>query len=159
MKSTSSGQLEAADAPKHSNFVAILAPLLGDWHVEGDVEASEHGPAARWRSTERCEWLPGERFLVNRWDAKVGDRPFQGMAVFGHDAETGYFATFYDDAGHHPTYLVTIEGSTWTLTGEAQRATYEFSDGGRAMRICWETRGDQGWQKLCELRATRARPH
>ena len=159
MKSSSSGQLEAADPPARHNLAFHLAALVGHWHVEGDVAETEHGPATRWRSEEHCEWLPGECFLVNRWDARVGDRPFEGMAVFGHDTESGYFATFYDNAGHHPTYLVTIEGNTWTLTGEAQRATYEFAEDGNEVRIRWETKGDEGWQPLCELQGRRGRSH
>lgn len=142
-----------------ASYASHLKPLAGRWHVEGDVEATSHGPASKWTSEEHADWLPGERFLVNRWDAKVGERGFRGMAVFGHDPDSGFFATFYDNAGHHPTYDVTIEGLTWQLIGDAQRATFEFSGDGKTVHIRWESRGDKGWEPLCDLTGTRVTTH
>jgi ketosteroid isomerase-like protein len=132
---------------------ARLEPFAGHWVVEGEVQKSAYGPASRWTSDERCEWLPGQRFLVNRWDARVGERDFRGMAVFGYDPQRGYFARFHDHAGNAPDYRVSIDGPTWTLTGEAQRAVYEFGAGTIAMR--WEWRDDNGWHSLRTLRARR----
>ena len=159
MKASSSGALEAAGISRTRNSAVRLGALAGRWKVQGDVAATEHGTALRWTSEEAAEWLPGECFLVLRWDARVGDRDFDGMAVFGCDAHEGYFATFYDNAGHHPTYLITIDDCTWTLTGEEQRATYEFAADGESIRIRWETKGKEGWQPLCDLRAERAKAH
>ena len=133
--------------------IARLEPMAGCWHVEGDVQSSAYGPASHWTSDERCEWLPGQRFLVNRWDARVGERDFKGMAVFGYDPQRGYFARFHDNAGNAPDYRVSIDGTTWTLTGEAQRAVYEFGAGTIAMR--WELRDEKGWHPLRTLTARR----
>ena len=133
--------------------------IAGRWRAEGDVSETENGPASRWASDEHAEWLPGERFLVNRWDAKVGDKDFRGMAVFGCDDRDGYFATFYDNAGNHPTYTITIEDNTWSLTGTEQRATYEFAADGQSIHVKWEMRGDQGWQPLCDLTSKRIDRH
>jgi len=130
---------------------ARLAPFCGHWRVEGEVFASAYGSAGRWVSKESCEWLPGERFLVNRWDARVGEREFRGMAVFGYDPNRGYFARFYDNAGNSPEYRVSIVGPAWTLTGEAQRAVYEFGTG--ALEIRWDWRDSSGWHPLCTLQA------
>jgi hypothetical protein len=138
---------------------ARLAPLEGRWHFEGDVAATAHGPASKWTSEEYCSWLPGKRFLVNQWDAKVGEREFRGMAVFGHDAEHGYFATFYDNIGNHPTYEIHLDGGTWHLGGEAQRATYQFERDGSSVRIRWETNEGGNWKPLCELVGTRITAH
>ncbi|HEV3010642.1 MAG TPA: nuclear transport factor 2 family protein [Burkholderiales bacterium] len=142
-----------SERQKLSGAVARLEPFAGNWHVEGEVQKSAYGPASRWVSDECCEWLPGHRFLINRWDARVSERDFHGMAVFGHDAERGYFARFHDNAGTAPDYRVSIEGSTWTLTGEAQRAVYEFGSG--TIDIRWEWRDDKGWHPLCTLSARR----
>jgi hypothetical protein len=159
MKATPSGELTAADKPRTRNSAVRLGTLAGRWHVEGDVPANDNGPAAKWTSEEEAEWLPGECFLVNRWDARAGDSEFRGMTVFGCDADEGYFATFYDNSGHHPTYLLTIDEDTWTLTGEAQRATYEFAPDGESVHIQWEMKGKAGWQPLCDLTARRKKAH
>ena len=132
---------------------ARLEPFIGRWHVEGDVQKSAYGPASRWTSEERCEWLSGRRFLVNRCDASVGERDFQGMAVFGHHPQRGYFARFHDNAGNAPDYRVSIAGAAWTLTGEAQRALYEFGAG--TIEIRWDWRDADGWHPLCTLQARR----
>jgi hypothetical protein len=79
--------------------------------------------------------------------------------VYGCDEHEGYFANFYTDGGDHPTYLMTIDDHTWTLTGEAQRATFAFGPDGRSIDIRWETRGDEGWQPLCRLEAHRVETH
>lgn len=139
--------------------IARLAPLEGRWHFEGDVAATDHGRPTAWSSEEHCSWLPGKRFLVNQWDARVGDRDFKGMAVFGHDVERGYFATFYDNLGNHPTYELQVDGGTWHLLGDAQRATYEFANDGRTVSIVWETSEGQGWKPFCELTGTRILSH
>lgn len=139
--------------------IARLAPLEGRWHFEGDVAATDRGPPTAWSSEEHCSWLPGKRFLVNQWDARVGDQAFKGMAVFGHHVERGFFATFYDNLGNHPTYEVHVEGRTWHLTGDAQRATYEFAADGNSVTILWETSEGTGWKPLCELTGTRMVSH
>lgn len=159
MKATSSGGLDAANRPGHRTSAMRLGTLAGRWHVEGEVERNENAAGSHWTSEEHAEWLPGECFLVHRWDARVGEGNFQGMAVFGCDAHDGYFATFFDNAGHHPTYLVTVDGDTWTLTGEEQRATYEFAADGQSIQIRWQAKGVDGWQPLCELTARRVKPH
>lgn len=140
-----------SEGEKLVGAAARLAPFLGHWRVEGEVFGSAYGPACRWSSEESCEWLPGGRFLVNRWDASVGERRLQGMAVFGYDPNRGYFARFYDSLGNAPEYRVSILGAAWTLTGDAQRAVYEFGAG--TMEIRWDWRDSSGWHALCTLHA------
>jgi ketosteroid isomerase-like protein len=141
----------SAVADQEEIAVARLESLTGHWHVEGEVQKSADGAAARWTSEERYDWLPGERFLVNRWDARVGEGDFQGMAVFGHDKDRGYFARFYDNAGNAPEYRVELDDTTLRIEGEAQRAVYELGE--LAMKIRWEWRDEQGWHALCTLTA------
>ncbi len=147
-----------AEVQEEQAAVRELAVFAGLWHAEGDVHAQGGKAASRWKSHERYEWLPGERFMANRWDADVGGHPFQGLAVLGHDEARGYFAGFFDNGGHAPTYRVAVDGRRWTFTGEAQRATYEFAADGRSMKIHWDVKGRDGaWQPLCDLRARRER--
>lgn len=141
--------------PAVSELQNALGVFAGRWHAQGPVYASAHGPATQWISEEHYEWLPGESFLVNRWDARVGGREFRGMAVLGHDAKRGYFAAFYDNAGHAPVYRVSVQGDAWTFAGEAQRAVYAFSADGAAMAVHWEWRDATGWHPLCDLSARR----
>ena len=142
-------------AEKPAADVAQLEAFTGRWHAEGRVYASAYGEAARWVSEERYEWLPGGHFLVNRWDARVGQRDFEGLTVLGRDPAGGWFAAFYDNGGNAPRYRVSVEGSVWTFSGDEQRAFYEMSPG--AMKIHWEWRDGAHWKPLCDLAAERAR--
>jgi ketosteroid isomerase-like protein len=138
--------------------VKALEVFAGLWHAEGDVYARGGKAPTRWKSHEHYAWLPGEQFMGNRWQAIVGGHPFEGLAVFGHDKERGYFSTFYDNAGNSPGYRVTVEGRRWTFSGEAQRAVYELAEDGRSMKIHWDAKGEDGaWQPLCDLKARRER--
>ena len=132
-----------------------LGRLAGHWRVEGDAYTDPHGAALHWKSDERYEWLPGERFLVNRWDARVGERSFRGMAVMGHDSARGYFAAFYDNAGNCPVYRVSVEDEVVYLDGERQRAMYKLAADGQSMQVHWDVRQAGGWQPLCNLVAKR----
>ena len=52
-----------------------------------------------------------------------------------------------------------IDGPSWTLAGESQRAFYDFARDGATVRIRWEVRGEKGWQPLCELTGRRITSH
>lgn len=135
--------------------VARLEVFAGFWHVEGHVYASAYGQAACWVSDEQYEWLPGGQFLINHWDARIGAREFQGMAVLGHDPADGYFASFCDNAGNAPLYHLSADNSVWTFSGNDQRARYEVS--ANAMKIHWDWRDGAHWRPLCDLSAARSR--
>ena len=50
---------------------------------------------------------------------------------------------------------MTIDGRTWTLSGEHERATYKFSEDGRSQEISWEWKPGEGWLPLCDRTAHR----
>ncbi len=57
----------------------------------------------------------------------------------GWDAEAGrYFARTIENHGFARDCTMTVDGPTWTLSGEHERATYTFSDDGRTQEISWE---------------------
>jgi ketosteroid isomerase-like protein len=132
-----------------------LGVLAGRWRVEGNVHAADARPASRWTSEEHYQWLPGERFLVNRWDARVGEQDFKGTALLGHDAARGHFAAFYDNMGNCPTYRLTVESWRVIFDGERQRAEYRLAPDGKSMKIHWDSRSAGEWQPLCDLVALR----
>ena len=52
-------------------------------------------------SDESNEWLPGGCVVLHRCDTQS----FKGAEIIGYDeAEGGYFARMFDNAGHHPNY-------------------------------------------------------
>ncbi len=50
---------------------------------------------------------------------------------------------------------MTVDGPTWTLTGEHERATFQFSADGRTQEISWEWKPAGEWLPLCDRTARR----
>ncbi len=40
---------------------------------------------------------------------------------------------------------MTVDGRTWTLTGDHERATYRFSEVGRTQEISWQWKPAEEW--------------
>lgn len=140
-----------------------LAVFVGHWQVEGksygEGQDAQHPyrSAVQWKSQESYEWLAGGFFLLQHWDAQVGDKSFSGLGIMGFDEEQGgYFANTFDNGGHHPTYQLRVVEDTWTFTGEAQRAQVIVGDGGHKMTFHWEwTTDGVSWLPLCDRTAIR----
>ena len=52
-------------------------------------------------------------------------------------------------------YTMTVDGPTWTLIGEHERATFTFSEDGGTQEIAWEWKPGDEWLPLCDRRAYR----
>lgn len=50
---------------------------------------------------------------------------------------------------------MTVNGRTWTLTGEHERATHRFSKDGSTQDISWEWKPADAWLPLCNRTAHR----
>lgn len=143
-----------------------LGVFVGKWDVEGQSYAEGQSneslqvSSVKMKFVETCEWQPGGFFLVNRWDGLVGDAEFNGMEVLGYDTESrSYVSRFFDNAGNAPTYQVTVSDKVWTYTGEAQCATFGFSDDGNTLTIHWDWKKNGGakWLPLCDLTASKSK--
>ena len=155
--------------PKSSERSAETKRLdifVGKWKVEGksytegSSNANLQASFVEMKFVQTCEWLSGGFFLVNRWDGHVGESEFNGMEVIGYDfACQTYFSRFFDNAGNAPTYQVTLRENVWTYNGELQRATFEFSEDGNAMKTHWDWRETEGenWLPLCNLTASKSK--
>ncbi len=140
-----------------------LSVFIGKWHAEGESFAAgqtkkdPRGAIEKWISEETYEWLPGQFFVIQNWDAKTGANPFKGTAIMHYDADTGnYMTRSYENHGFIRDYIARVEGDTWTFSGETERARIEFEDGGKTQKIAWEWRKPgQEWLPLCDRIAKR----
>lgn len=74
----------------------------------------------------------------------------------GWDADTGRcFARTIEKHGFARDYTTTVDGRTWTLSGEHERATYWFSEDGRTQEISWEWNTAEHWLPLYDRTAHR----
>jgi hypothetical protein len=153
----------AGQAPQRGSDQEKLSVFLGKWHAEGDSYAAgqkkddPRGAVEKWVSDETYEWLPGQFFVLQRWDAKTGANPFKGTAIINHDADTGnYMTRSYENHGFIRDYVTRVDGDTWTFTGDTERARIEFTSDGRTQKIAWEWRNPgEVWLPLCDRMAKR----
>src|SRR5436309_14168867 len=96
-----------------------LDVFVGEWSMAASF-AGEPPPAHT-----TFEWLPGRRFLVQRWEVDHPAAP-DGIAIIGFDAERGKLLQHYfDSRGVHRVYEMTFDGTAWTL--ERHAAAPDFS--------------------------------
>lgn len=65
-----------------------LEIFVGEWRTEGEILATEAGPASRLTAIDRYEWLPGGFFLLHHVDARMGDVEIKTLEIIGYDAES-----------------------------------------------------------------------
>jgi hypothetical protein len=150
-------------APVRSDKHKALAVFLGRWRAEGEsygspkqrVEAPK-SVIEPWVSTHTGKWHAGEFFLIQDERAVIAGKPFDTLSVMGVDAKTGhYFARAFENHGFYRHYDVVVEGQTWTLTGETERARIQIGKGGRTQTITWEWKPANQWLPLCDRVARR----
>jgi hypothetical protein len=155
--------LKTAKIPMRGAPHERLKVFIGKWHAAGDSFASgqtkqnPRGATEKWLSDETFEWLPGQFFVMQRWDAMTGANAFQGTAIMGWDDNSQQYMTrSYENHGFVRDYVTRVVGKTWTFNGDTERALVEFSDGGKTQNIAWEWRQPgEDWLPLCDRLARR----
>ncbi len=127
------------------NDLQTLEPLVGAWRIEAHFP---NLPPAEGEARVHFEWLPGQRFLVERWQVPVPEAP-DGIAVIGPDpaAEGGYLQHYFDTRGVARVYKMSFGDGVWKLWRHeadfspvdfGQRYTGRFSADGRVIEGAWE---------------------
>ena len=71
-----------------------LDVFVGEWNMRTSLAPST-ADAPRARTT--FEWLPGKRFLIQRWDVDHPGAP-DGIAIIGFDADAASLLQHYFDS-------------------------------------------------------------
>jgi hypothetical protein len=147
--------------------LTVLAPLVGEWRLAaafGDEPMADADTGAR----VHFEWMPGERFLIQRWTVPIPEAP-DGIAIIGPDpARPGaYLQHYFDERGVARVYKMGFGEGVWTLERDepdfspfdfAQRFTGKLEDDGAAISGRWEIRHPgQGWERDFDLTYTKVR--
>jgi hypothetical protein len=153
MKLTSTGEsLEA------------LAPLVGEWSL---AAAFKDMPPTDAGARVTFEWLPGKKFLVERWEVPVPAAP-DGIAIIGPDPNSkgNYLQHYFDTRGVARVYKMSFEDAVWKLWRQepdfspldfSQRFTGIFSDDGESIAGRWEICHDgKTWEHDFDLTYSKA---
>jgi hypothetical protein len=131
-----------------------LEPLVGEWSMVPEFKGM---PPLEPGAPVGFEWMPGRRFLIQRWEVPVPEAP-DGIAIIGADPdrEGGFLQHYFDSRGVARVYRMSFEGGIWKLSREApdfspldfsQRFTGTLSDDGRTIAGAWEIRHDgKSWE-------------
>ncbi len=152
-------------SPKPGAGHQRLNVFVGTWHTEGQQCESPVGPASEIRAVETYEWLPGEFFLVHRFEGQVGDSAAACIEIIGYDAQSQSYPThtFYNYGLAHEWQSHERDG-TWTLAGNwpmqgksvIVRCTTAFSDAGNTMKSKWEQSSDgSSWETFWDVKASK----
>jgi hypothetical protein len=141
-----------------------LEPLVGEWRMAAvfkELPSVEPGARASF------EWLPGERFLVERWEVPIPEAP-DGIAIIGADPENEgrYIQHYFDSRGVARVYKMSLQDGVWKLWRDEpdfspldfrQRYAGTFSDDGRTIAGAWEICHDgTTWEHDFDLTYSRA---
>jgi hypothetical protein len=90
-----------------------LDVLVGEWRMEARFDGM---PPADGDARVVFEWLPGKRFVVQRWSVPVPEAP-DGIAIIGADPSTKdrYIQHYFDSRGIARLYRMTVDDTVWTL--------------------------------------------
>jgi len=135
-----------------------LSVLIGNWTMHPDFPGL---PPVEGEARVTFEWMPGEQFVIERWEVPVPEAP-DGLAVIGWDEGRGtYLQHYFDSRGVARVYEMTLADGVWTLRREqpdfspfefSQRFTGRFSDDGRTITGAWEICHDgKTWEKDFDL--------
>ena len=149
--------------PARGNLHEALSVFLGEWRAEGmsfgGTDQSGADPKAYgvpWLSTHTARWHTGDFFLIQDERARIGGKAFDTLSILGVEtASEAYFARTFENHGFYRHYGLAVDGRTWLLEGETERARTVFDDDGATQTITWEWLRDGRWLPLCDRVATR----
>jgi hypothetical protein len=144
--------------------LAPLVPFVGEWRLLaafGDEPPTDIGARVSF------EWLPGERFLIERWQVPLPEAP-DGIAIIGADpkSEGNYLQHYFDSRGVARVYKMSFEDGVWKLWRDepdfspldfSQRFTGTFSPDRKTIAGRWEICHDgKTWERDFDLTYARA---
>jgi hypothetical protein len=150
---------------KNGDSLVALEPFVGEWSMTVAFKGMLPVDAG---ARVSFEWLPGKRFLIQRWEVPIPEAP-DGIAIIGADpAREGHFLQHYfDTRGVARVYKMSFAEGVWRLRREEpdfspldfrQRFTGNFSDNGSTITARWEMSSDGSqWEHDFDLTLRRAR--
>lgn len=150
-------------ASNDDTTMQVLEPLVGEWSIHvpfGDAPSADAGARVTF------EWLPGNRFLVERWHIPAPEAP-DGIAIIGADPQRvgDFLQHYFDSRGVARVYRMRVRDGVWSLVRDtpdfspldfSQRYTGTFSDDGRSITGAWEIAHDgTTWEHDFDLAYTK----
>ena len=140
--------------------------FVGKWNTEGEAQPSPWGPAGKMAGVDTFEWLPGEFFMMHRWEVRQGTVDIKGVDILGYDARSKvYTLQYFDNFGESGLQRGGLQGDSWTWTHDSTfegrplklRCMDEFESTDVMRHKCEYSTDGTKWMPSIELRGTRAK--
>lgn len=99
-----------------------LGYFVGSWTSEANIASGPWGAGGKFSDSVEGEWMKGGFFLIDHSDFSMPPElggSATSLAVLGYDTEKKvYTEQRFDSTGRHVTMTGTLDGDTWTWTGE-----------------------------------------
>ena len=140
-----------------------LDVFVGEWSMAAKFKDL---PPADAGARVVFEWMPGGRFLIQRWEVPVPEAP-DGIAIIGADPEHAgdFLKHYFDTRGVARVYRMSLTDRVWKLWRDtpdfspldfSQRYTGTFADDGTTITGSWEISHDgKTWEHDFELTYTK----
>jgi hypothetical protein len=143
----------------NSQAMAALEPFIGTWSMAMGVAPN---PTDAPLASVTFEWLPGQLFLIQRWEVDHPEAP-DGIAIIGFDVTSdAYVQHYFDSRGVARRYDMTFVDNVWTLQRIApkpdfsQRFIGPFTGDSTSIAGRWEQSDDgSAWSHDFDLTYTR----
>lgn len=100
--------------------------------------------------------LPGGYFLIHRVDVRMGDEQIDSIEIIGYDSSTGkYPMHYFGYKGSTGIMHASVDGNTWTFTGETERFTGSFNEAGDIITGKWERLDSDEWVGWMDIKLTK----
>lgn len=132
-----------------------LDHLAGEWKTDTEFK---NDPDNAGMGSVKYEWLDGRYYLMGYFEnGFTKGNVHKGIWVIGYDEEEeGIKGHFFDSMGNHREYVISLEGSSYTITGDRERYSGEIVDD--VITGVWEKSSDgRNWEYLCDEKMTRVR--
>ena len=142
-----------------------LAAFIGEWRMQATFKDT---PAIHAGASVVFEWLPGERFLIERWEVPVarGARRHRDHRCRSR-TPGNYLQHYFDSRGVARVYKMSFNDGIWKLWRDTpdfspldfpQRYAGSLSEDGNTISGAWEICHDGAtWEHDFDLTYTRLR--
>lgn len=132
----------------------LLEKFVGSWHTEGLISSLNGSPEITIKGTDTYEWILDGYFLLHRADVIIGVDKNQTHEIIGYDdINNHYTMQYYNSMGNSGAMIATVNGNSWTFTGDKLRFRGGFNEHEDVFSGVWEQFNDlENWVHFMDIK-------
>ncbi len=134
--------------------IQMLAIFEGRWQITGhNFPVTLNGLETDVYGEDEYSWLPGNFFLMDKWQHLTKSSSHIGISILGFDEEEQkLFSRNFDNLGFERRYFLMYDGNSWKFDGPQERSVRVYSMDKLSYTEHWEMKdGNGAWMPLCVM--------